>query len=84
MKSLPENCTYTMAVELRDEADPPIGHPQPWVPSEPGLQTGEKGGRETIGKDLGGVRSMPVRLVEAGDFVLEAWVEEGAAKFDVD
>jgi mitotic spindle assembly checkpoint protein MAD2B len=79
---LPDNCTYTMAVELRDEADPPIGHPQPWIPSEPGLQTGDDGGSATIGKDLGGVKSTPVRLVEAGDFILETWVEEGIAKYE--
>lgn len=71
-----------MAVELRDEVDPPIGHPQPWIPSEPGLQTGDNGGSETIGKDLGGVKSTPVRLVEAGDFILETWVEEGIAKYE--
>lgn len=25
LSSLPEGCTYTVAVELRDSADPPIG-----------------------------------------------------------
>ncbi|KAG9230825.1 HORMA domain-containing protein [Amylocarpus encephaloides] len=84
MQPLPEDCTYTLAVELRDEAEPPIGHPQPWVPSEPSLQTGETGGSERIGSDLGGVKSMPVRLVESGDFILESWIEEGAAKFKCD
>ncbi|CZS96354.1 related to MUS-26 protein MUS-26, involved in DNA repair [Rhynchosporium agropyri] len=83
---LPENCTYSIAVELRDEpeVEPPIGHPQPWIPSEPSLQTGERGESESIGKDVGGVRSVPVRLVEAGEFVLEAWIEEGRAKFGED
>jgi mitotic spindle assembly checkpoint protein MAD2B len=78
---LPEGCTYTVAVELRDKVEPPIGHPQPWVPSEPSLQTGEKSS-ERIGKDLGGVKSTPVRLVEAGEFVLETWIEEGRNKFE--
>ncbi|KAF4632111.1 hypothetical protein G7Y89_g6018 [Cudoniella acicularis] len=81
---LPENSTYTVAVELRDEALPPIGHPQPWVPSEPSLQTGEKGTNKNIGSDLGGVKSTPVRLIEAGDFIMETWVEEGKAKFEGD
>ncbi|CZT11174.1 hypothetical protein WAI453_010908 [Rhynchosporium graminicola] len=83
---LPENCTYSIAVELRDEpeVEPPIGHPQPWIPSEPSLQTGERGESESIGKDVGGVRSVPVRSVEAGEFVLEAWIEEGRAKFGED
>ncbi|KAG4429735.1 hypothetical protein IFR05_014786 [Cadophora sp. M221] len=84
LSPLPDNCTFSIAVELRDEHDvePPIGNPQPWIPSEPSLQTGDKGESETIGKDLGGVRSVPIRLVEAGEFVLEAWIEEGRAKFD--
>ncbi|KAH7411389.1 DNA-binding protein [Cadophora sp. MPI-SDFR-AT-0126] len=84
LSPLPENCTYSIAVELRDEpgVDPPIGHPQPWIPSEPSLQTGEKGDSETIGRDLGGVRTVPVRLVEAGEFILEAWIEEGRGKFE--
>lgn len=77
---LPEGCTYTVAVELKENADPPIGHPQPWVPSEPSLQTGEKGDSTRIGTDLGGVKSVPVRLVETGAFVLEMWIEEGKAK----
>jgi len=81
---LPEGCTYTLAVELREQADAPIGHPQPWIPSEPSLQTGEKGFSERIGSDLGGVKSTPVRLVEAGEFILETWVEEGRAKYHDD
>jgi mitotic spindle assembly checkpoint protein MAD2B len=55
-------------------------HPQPWIPSEPSLQTGEKGQSTRKGSDLGGVKSVPVRLVEAGAFVLEMWIEEGMAK----
>lgn len=80
---LPEGCTYTVAVELKDKAEPPIGHPQPWVPSNPELQTGDKGASERIGKDLGGVKSVPVRLVDAGEFVVEMWIEEGKAKEDL-
>jgi mitotic spindle assembly checkpoint protein MAD2B len=55
-------------------------HPQPWQPSEPSLQTREKGQSTRIGSDLGGVKSMPVRSVEAGEFVLEMWIEEGQGK----
>ena len=35
------------------------------------------------GKYLGGVKSTPVRAVEAGPFVMEVWVEEGRDKSDV-
>lgn len=31
---------------------------------------------------MGGLKSVPVRLVEAGVFVLEMWIEEGRAKQD--
>lgn len=79
---LPEGCTYTVVVEMRDEADPPVGHPQPWIPSPPSLQTGERGHSENIGADLGGIRQVPVRSVETGDFVFDMWIEEGRAKQD--
>ncbi|CZR64580.1 related to MUS-26 protein MUS-26, involved in DNA repair [Phialocephala subalpina] len=83
LSPLPEGCTFSVAVELRNEADPPIGHPQPWIPSEPSLQTGERTS-ERIGTDLGGAKSTPVRLVEAGEFILETWIEEGKAKLHDD
>lgn len=59
-----------------------VKHSQPWIPSEPSLQTSERGESTRVGTDLGGVKSVPVRLVEAGAFVLEMWIEEGRAKKD--
>ena len=38
LQTLPEGCIPTVAIELRDDADAPIGHPQPWVPVEPEVQ----------------------------------------------
>jgi mitotic spindle assembly checkpoint protein MAD2B len=100
LRPLPEGCTYTVVVELKEQAEPPIGvsstaslatspvnaykHPQPWIPSEPSLQTGEKEWSTRVGSDVGGLKSVPVRLVEAGAFVLEMWIEEGRAKQDDD
>lgn len=114
-----ERCTYTLAVELREEAEPPIGHPQVWVPCERGAQRGvvfeggdegkgegegggdagdagvggmrwkgkvareKEGGRMLQrGKELGGVRTTPVRTIDQGEMVFEMWIEEGRAKFD--
>ncbi|EEY17375.1 MUS26 [Verticillium alfalfae VaMs.102] len=37
---LPEDSTFTVAVELREDAPVPIGHPQHWIPSDPSLQYG--------------------------------------------
>ena len=78
MPKLPADCTYTLVVELRDEAEPPIGHPQPWIPSEPALQTtkDKETGKTKRGPAVGGAKSMPVRVVESGAFTLETWVEE--------
>ena len=63
-----------------------------WVAAEPGLQRRKagghseevgdiEGGESKRGKDLGGVRTMPVRSLEAGAFKMEVWVEEGKGKF---
>jgi mitotic spindle assembly checkpoint protein MAD2B len=100
LKPLPPNCAFNIALELKDESDvdPPIGHPQAWIPVQPSLQkTGRKnaqaepaGGDDSTkgdankgkeGSDLGGVRTTPIRAVEAGVFRFETWVEEGKAKF---
>ncbi|KAL2262315.1 hypothetical protein VTK26DRAFT_1775 [Humicola hyalothermophila] len=79
MAPLPEGCTFTVAVELAEEGRAPIGHPQAWIPSEPNLQPASKG-REMAGEDLGGVKTRPIRSVEAGPLFFECWVEEGKAK----
>lgn len=42
----------------------------------------ETGTGSKKGKDLGGVRTTPVRSLEAGAFVMEVWVEEGRGKFE--
>lgn len=78
MPKLPDECTYTIVVELRNEAEPPIGHPQPWIPSEPSLQTTKEKdtGKAKPGSAVGGAKSIPVRFVESGAFMLETWVEE--------
>lgn len=97
LEPLPENCSFNICMELRDEADvdPPIRHPQPWIPVQPSLQ--KTGRKATIrdeedeeerekgideGEDLGGVKVTPVRSVEAGVFRFETWIEEGKGKFE--
>ncbi|KAL1599554.1 hypothetical protein SLS60_007357 [Paraconiothyrium brasiliense] len=93
LEPLPPECSFNISMELKDEADvdPPIGHPQKWVPSQPSLQkTGRKGAvlsdDETHGRpegeDLGGAKVTPIRTVEAGVFRFETWIEEGRAKFE--
>ncbi|ROW04517.1 hypothetical protein VMCG_05004 [Cytospora schulzeri] len=79
MEALPEGCTFTVAFELREEAPAPIGHPQPWIPSQPSLQPASRI-RSHKGHDVGGAKTTPIRAVEAGPLFFECWVEEGAAK----
>ncbi|XDG07238.1 hypothetical protein ABKA04_006853 [Annulohypoxylon sp. FPYF3050] len=79
LKKLPDGCTFTIAVELRDEGEAPIGHPQPWIPTQSNLQTKSKE-RETPGRDVGGAKTTPLRAVEAGPLFFECWVEEGNSK----
>ncbi|OTB06263.1 hypothetical protein M426DRAFT_319004 [Hypoxylon sp. CI-4A] len=79
MAPLPEGCTFTVAVELREEGEAPIGHPQPWIPTQSNLQTRSKD-RPIPGRDVGGAKTTPIRAVEAGPLFFECWVEEGKAK----
>lgn len=79
MEALPEGCTFTVAVELREEAAAPIGHPQPWIPSQPSLQPASQN-RPKKGCDVGGASTTPIRAIEAGPLFFECWVEEGKTK----
>jgi mitotic spindle assembly checkpoint protein MAD2B len=47
-----------------------------------GKEKGGEGGKK--GRDLGGVRTTPVRAVEAGAFKMEVWVEEGRGKVELE
>lgn len=78
MDTLPAGCTFTVAVELRAEALAPIAHPQPWIPSPPGLQPTSRSRPET-GRDIGGGNTTPIRAIEAGPLFFECYVEEGKA-----
>jgi mitotic spindle assembly checkpoint protein MAD2B len=87
LKPVPSGCSFTVAIELKDLADPPLGHPQPWIPVQPSLQKeAVKPGSDNLdsspGDDLGGIRTTPIRAVEAGEMVFEMWIEEGKAKMD--
>jgi mitotic spindle assembly checkpoint protein MAD2B len=93
LKPVPENCTYTVCIELKDEVDPPIGHPQPWIPAQPTTQNtittrgnlafgGELRSELKKGEDVGGVNTVPLRAVDADEMIFEMWIEEGKAKME--
>jgi mitotic spindle assembly checkpoint protein MAD2B len=84
---LPEDISWTVAVEVKQEADPPgpINRKlTPWIAIEPSLQKepafGDRPARN--GTDVGGVKTTPLRAVEAGEMIFELWVEEGSSKID--
>lgn len=86
LKPVPEGCTFTIAIELKEESEAPIGHPQPWIPAQPALQTtvtkDEDGERQILkGRDVSGAKTAPLRSVSAGDMLFEVWIEEGRGKF---
>ncbi|KAH6895704.1 HORMA domain-containing protein [Thelonectria olida] len=72
---LPEGSTFTLAVELRDEAPAPIRHPQPWIPSQPNLQPPTKSAPNQ-GSSLVGSSTTPIRSVQAGPLFFECWLEQ--------
>ncbi|KND89945.1 DNA polymerase zeta processivity subunit [Tolypocladium ophioglossoides CBS 100239] len=72
----PGGCTFSLAVELRDEAQPPIQHPQLWIPSEPSLQPPTASNPDT-GSALGGASTTPIRSVQAGPLFFECWFVQG-------
>lgn len=74
LKALPTGCTFTVAIELKDEGEAPIRHPQPWMPVQPALE------QETGGRAQNTTR--PVRTVSAGEMTFEAWIEEAGAGND--
>ncbi|KAL8949565.1 MAG: hypothetical protein Q9222_004339 [Ikaeria aurantiellina] len=93
---LPPECSFTVVAELRDEPDvqPPLGSDTPWIAAEPGLQKRKSNTSRphdqdeaherpsAMGRNLGGVKTTPVRNLESGAFSMEMWIEEGQAKFD--
>lgn len=93
---VPAGCTFTVAVELRDEAPPPIGVRITFLLPTTCCDGAQRTDKQTQhpqpwipsqanlqkpgGVDLGGSRTTPVRSVEAGPLFFECWVEEGRAK----
>ena len=69
LKSLPKGCTFTVAIELKNEGEAPISHPQPWMPVQPTGLNGSQSERQ-------GTTTVPVRTVAAGDMIFETWIEE--------
>ncbi|KAF2631971.1 DNA-binding protein [Macroventuria anomochaeta] len=62
LSPLPEKCSFNISMELKDEADvdPPVAHPQAWIPVQPSLQkTGRWNDKRAKVEDEGEDGSMP-------------------------
>lgn len=78
LKPIPEGCTFAVVVELKEDSrEPPLGHPQPWIPVQPSK------GKGTITDNTNqGMRTTPLRNVEAGYMIFESWIDEAKVKFE--
>ncbi|KAK3943311.1 DNA-binding protein [Diplogelasinospora grovesii] len=70
---VPQGCTFTVAVEIKEEGKAPIGHPQPWIPAEVEPPSPAEA-------PVSGLKTTPIRSVTAGPMFFECWVEEGPEK----
>ncbi|KAJ8098312.1 DNA-binding protein [Lipomyces tetrasporus] len=71
---LPPECTFTVTIELNEEANAPVGHDSPWVPAD-----------DTTSKPGTPLKSVPpkvrpLRNVLMGPLSFDIWVEESKAK----
>ena len=83
LKPLPKSCSFTIAIEAKKLRDPPIGHPQPFIPVQPiSKRVPSTNGSENnkMAGNLIGV--IPVRTVETSELHLEVWIEEVKKKKD--
>ncbi|KAF4589193.1 mitotic spindle assembly checkpoint protein mad2 [Ophiocordyceps camponoti-floridani] len=67
----PLETTFSLAVELKDQADAPTQHPRLWIPSEPHLQPSSG-----LSGPAPGTTTVPVRSVQAGPLFFDCWLEQ--------
>ncbi|GAO49492.1 hypothetical protein G7K_3641-t1 [Saitoella complicata NRRL Y-17804] len=73
---LPEDCTFTVAIELKEHEDKPAQYPDPWIPAQP-QQNGVQVNGESVRTR---VTTKPLRNIEIGPIKIDAWIEESRAK----
>lgn len=69
LKVLPPKCTFTVAIELKVEGAAPIGHPQPWCPTQ---VAGKQ--KQAVTSDSQR-RTMSISSITAGEMMFEVWAE---------
>lgn len=96
LSALPSDpeCSFTVSIEIRDDADRPVGRlekeERKWIPAEPEPwnenedQRGDSHAGSSEGTKMAvsenKSRTVAVRRLEAGELRMEVWVEESGAK----
>ncbi|KAL6251859.1 hypothetical protein RBB50_002069 [Rhinocladiella similis] len=87
------NCSFTLAMEVKDDADRPVGTIDPeerrWMAADPRPSSttnntaapADRGGPDT-NESGSQAQTHSVRRLETGELRMEVWVEESAAKFE--
>ncbi|PHH71320.1 hypothetical protein CDD80_5355 [Ophiocordyceps camponoti-rufipedis] len=74
----PSDSTFSLAIELKDQAHAPTQHPRLWIPSEPHLQPSSGPGPAP------GSTTVPVRSVQAGPLFFDCWLEQAPRRLPDD
>ncbi|OAL34755.1 hypothetical protein AYO20_05950 [Fonsecaea nubica] len=94
LRPLPEGpgapeCSFTLAIEVKDRADRPVGRiekeERKWIAAEPQPNPSSAtpgSAKDERGSTTTSPRTHAVRRVEVGELQMEVWVEEAAAKFE--
>ena len=73
--------SFTVCIELREDALPPVLEEQSWIVAEPSADSKRHSSTPPL-PESGHAKTVPVRRVEAGELRLELWVEEARQKFN--
>ncbi|KAJ6263791.1 DNA polymerase zeta processivity subunit [Drechslerella dactyloides] len=78
---LPEECTFSVSMELKKDSPAPEGNPPVWVAAEyQGTTTGPRRQQAPSQRAAETSRTIPVRSLALGAMALETWIEEAVGK----
>ena len=101
LKSLPQGgpdapeCSFTVTMEVKDDADRPVGRlgneERKWIAAEPDVFEDEEDPFDDQQEIADGSsrrkpargKTVPIRRLEAGELRMEMWIEESQAKLDL-
>ncbi|EWC47968.1 hypothetical protein DRE_02850 [Drechslerella stenobrocha 248] len=77
---LPQDCTFSVSMELKKDSPAPEGNPPAWVTAE--YQGAEQARRAVPSSQRAAdtARTIPIRSLAMGALALETWVEEAEGK----